>query len=401
MATFAFITMPSPSYIYPSLPVVQELVDQGETVCYYATEPFRQLIEATGATFYSYESRIDEISEAARKAGKPAGLPVHTLEESLFVIPQILERVRAAQPDCIIYEPLCATGRLLARILQIPAVSYRTIIMFTPQLTRIFEENAAKNPAGIQLFSESMQRICALYGVQPFSLSSLFTHEEPLNIVTFPRAFQFEGDSFDERFQFVGPTLAPRQTQSDFPFEELEDQKVLYISQGTIYNDRPDFYKMCFDAFRDTPWRVVLSIGKAIDQKQLGPIPGNFIVRPEVPQLEILKYARVCITHGGPYTLMEAFAAGVPVVVTPRPISDIIVNARRVAELELGAVLWPEALSAETLRQAVVRVSTDPGYTARVLQMKDEIERAGGYKRVVTLLQEYVRADARQSVNRG
>src|SRR5205085_811010 len=162
-----------------------------------------------------------------------------------------------------------------------------------------------------------------------------------------------------------------------FPFEELEDQPVVYITQGTVYNDRPDFFNLCFAAFADTPWKVVISIGTNVDQQKLQPIPGNFIVRTYLPQLEVLNYASVCVYHGSMTTTMEAFAQGTPVVVIPQAIADEKVNALRIAELGLGIQLDEVSLTPELLRNAVAHVINDPRYDAHVQKMQEEIQASG------------------------
>lgn len=391
MAKFVFINIPSRSHINPTLPLVQELVSRGEEVIYYLTDTFKQPVEATGATFRRYESRIDQINNAARNAGKPVGLPMYMLDESLFVIPQLLEEIRAEQPDCIVYDTMCLTGRLIAEILHIPAVNHRMIFIFTQQLTQLFRTNASQDPAGLQAFQASMNTLCNVYGVLPFHIGSIFTHEEALNIVTIPRAFQINGDSYGESYCFTGPAIASRNEQTDLPLDELKQHPVIYISQGTVYNDRPDFFNHCFAAFASTPWKVVMSIGNNIDRDKLDPIPDNFLVRTYLPQLEVLQHTDICITHGGMTTIMEALAYGVPLIVAPLPVSDIAVNARRVEELGLGIMLEQAALSAESLRDAASRISHDPGFYARAIQMQEEIHKAGGYTRGADILQKYAR----------
>ncbi|MDQ2902654.1 MAG: glycosyl transferase [Chloroflexota bacterium] len=391
MAKFVFINIPSQSHINPTLPLVQELVARGEEVTYYLTDTFRHTIEATGATFRPYESKIEHINNAARNAGKPIGLPMYMLDESLFVIPQIVESIRTEQPDCLVYDTLCLTGRLIAEILHIPAVHHCMILLFNKKLSQLFQAKMSQDSAAMETFQASMSKLCALYNVQPFNIESIFTHQEALNIVTIPRAFQVDGDAFGEQYRFVGPAIAPRKEDIEFPFELLEEQPVIYISLGTVFNDRPDFFNLCFTAFAGTPWKVVMSIGNTVDQKKLDPIPGNFVVRTYVPQLEVLKYTRICVTHGGMTTIMEALAQAVPLVVTPLPVSDIAVNARRVAELGLGVMLSQEALTAESLRDAVSRISDDPAFNARTLQMQNEIRNAGGYTRTADMLQEFVK----------
>ncbi len=395
MAKFVFINIPSRSHINPTLPIVQELVARGEEVIYYLTELFRAEVEATGATFRGYETKIEQINKAAFSSGKPVGLPMYMADESLYVIPQILEEIRAAQPDCIVYDTMCLSGRLIAEILHVPAVNFRMIFAFNKRLAEIFQRNALQDPAGLEAFQATMNTLCSLYHVQPFHIGSIFTHEEPLNLVTIPRAFQIDGDSFGEKYRFVGPALAPRKEQVEFPFDQIEDQPVVYITQGTVYNDRPHFFNLCFTALADTPWKVVISIGTNVDQKKLLPVPGNFLVRTYLPQVEILKRARVCVYHGSMTTTMEALSQGTPVVVIPQNIADERVNAMRIEELGLGIRLDEAALTPEGLRDAISLVSDNPTYYARVQKMQEEIEKAGGYIRAADILQEYVKLPVR------
>ena len=391
MAKLVFINIPSTSHIHPTLPIVQELVARGHEVIYYLTERFRPMVEATGATFRSFETNIEQINKAAFESGKPVGLPMYMLDESLFVIPQILENIRSEQPDCIVYDTMCLSGRLIAEILHIPAVNFRMIFVFNKRLSDIFRANASQDPAGLEAFQASMRRLCAQYPVQPFHIGSIFTHEEPLNLVTIPRAFQVNGDTFGERYCFVGPSIAPRKETIDFPFEQIENQPVIYITQGTVYNERPDFFNLCFAAFADTPWRVVISIGNTIDQKKLHKVPANFLVRAYVPQLDVLKYASVCVYHGSMTTTMEAIAQGTPLLAIPQNIADEQVNARRVEELGLGVMLDEETLTPEVLRNAVMHISNDPTYYTRVQEMQEEMRNAGGYIRAANILQDYAK----------
>src|SRR5262249_10273098 len=128
------------------------------------------------------------------------------------------------------------------------------------------------------------------------------------NIVFMPRAFHPFGDTFDERFLFVGPSIKERPAAGDFPLEELDrgTGPILFISLGTVFNNWPEFFDMCFEAFAGTPWRVVLSTGERVDAEVLARAPSNFLARRHVPQLEVLKRAKAFVTHGGMNSTMEA-----------------------------------------------------------------------------------------------
>src|ERR1700736_1067692 len=63
--------------------------------------------------------------------------------------------------------------------------------------------------------------------------------------------------------------------------------------------------------------QLVLSIGNLLCRDQIGAVPNNAIVVNHAPQLELLKKASVCITHGGFNTVLEALTQGVPQIAIP------------------------------------------------------------------------------------
>lgn len=119
-----------------------------------------------------------------------------------------------------------------------------------------------------------------------------------------------------------------------------------------------DFYKLCFAAFAETKYTVILSVGRQTDLLDLGDIPANFIVQSYVPQLEILQRAKLFVTHGGMNSTSEGLYYGVPLIVLPQS-ADQPYLARRVAELGAGIHLNPEGLTAGDLREAAERVFKD------------------------------------------
>ena len=61
MAKYVFLNMPARGHVNPTLAVAQELVRRGQAVSYYLTEEFRDVVEATGAVFQPYESKLREM----------------------------------------------------------------------------------------------------------------------------------------------------------------------------------------------------------------------------------------------------------------------------------------------------------------------------------------------------
>lgn len=395
MATYAFFNIPAYGHVNPTLAIVQELVRRGHKVSYYLTEDFRDVVQATGAIFQPYESKIKEmraVSPAANGTGKPLQVgPTFIFEDKQFVPPQIIDRVRAEQPDVIVYDFMCTWARPVLDEIDAAAVITKPTYASNEHFNLM-----ARMREGLQNMpgaSEMRQRMIALMTAQdkpsehPMNnLVSVFSHAEELNIIFIPKEFQPEGETFDERFLFVGPSIAPRHEGSDFPFDQLKsDRPLLYISLGSVFNNRPEFYKQCFAAFADQPWQVLLSIGKHVDPGTLGQQPDNFLLSPYAPQLDILPRTRLFITHAGTNSVMESMYFGVPMILFPQQ-PEQQMHAQRVVDLGLGVMLDTENVTASMLREAVETVTNDETYRERAQRMQQSVRLSGGYQRAADAL---------------
>jgi MGT family glycosyltransferase len=197
-----------------------------------------------------------------------------------------------------------------------------------------------------------------------------------LNVVFIPREFQPAADTFDERFRFVGPSPGRRESGPGW-LPAADGRPVLFISLGTAFNERPEFFRMCLQAFGDGVWQVAMAVGDRVDAGTLGPLPANVEVRPYFPQLAVLRRAAVFVSHAGMNSTMEALYDAVPLVTVPQ-MPEQEANARRVEELGLGRRLDPLALTPERLRAAVDEVTADEGIRANLAAMRTSIRGAGG-----------------------
>jgi MGT family glycosyltransferase len=243
--------------------------------------------------------------------------------------------------------------------------------------------------AVLRSLPDEVTYLAATYHLPFADVPSLVRGEEKLVVVCIPRSFQSLGDTYDDRFRFVGPTFHPdRDTSLPFPREQLGGRPLLYISLGTLYNNRADFYNACLEAFADTSWRVIISLGERVDRGLLRPIPDNCTVSDHVPQLEVLARADAFLSHGGMNGTMESVYFGVPLVVLPHT-REQEATAGRLVELGLGLQLDETTTTAEQLREAVERVSSELSFRERAWAMQRELRDAGGYRRAAGLLQDF------------
>jgi MGT family glycosyltransferase len=388
---YILANVPGFGHVNPTLAVVEELVTRGEEVIYYVPEGFKDAVEAVGATFRPYELDLSNMAPPAMgQGGQMPGfqmqnaLPFRMIKESQRILPQVLEQLRQERPDAILYDPMCLWARIAAQVLHIPAIQLRPSYAVNEhvKLFPMGPGNGARGPVPppfMQQIRQDIATLCEQYELPPFDLQDIFGHAEPLNIVFLPRAFQPAGETFDERFVFVGPSIRPRHEKSTFPLEKLEGGPVLYISMGTVFNNQLEFFKGCVEVFGGTEQKVVLSYGKRIQPAELGPLPANFIAAAYTPQLEVLAHTDVFVTHGGMNSTMESLYYGVPMVVLPQMVEQQM-TARRVSELGLGVMLESSSDSAQKLREAIERVRQDVSFRARAQEMQRAIQQTGGYR---------------------
>jgi MGT family glycosyltransferase len=154
-------------------------------------------------------------------------------------------------------------------------------------------------------------------------------------------------------------------------------------------NDRPEFFRMCLEAFAATPWQVAMAIGDRIGVSELGEIPDNVEVRAFFPQLDVLRHSDVFLSHTGMNSTMEALYFAVPLVAFPlQPEQEA--NARRVEDLGLGRRLPVEALSPALIRTVISEVSDDEEIRRNLRTISQRVREAGGATAAADAIEHYL-----------
>lgn len=379
MTHIAFVNIPAHGHVNPTLGVVQELVKHGARVSYALPEGFAEAARQAGAEPKPYHSQF-EIPRTFTFPPDPkdvATMPMKLLDEAVHVLPQLEQLYGDDRPDVVCYDFMATAGQLFAEKARIPAVklcpSYAANETFS--LAKRFFSLDLNDPQ-LRAYGERLMNVLKDNGLAAASPLEYMTRIEAFNIVFMPRAFQYEGASFDERFLFVGPCLRPAALDGAWE-APANDRPTLLISLGTVFNNWPEFFQICAQAFANAPWNVVMAIGSNVDPTSLGDMPPNFDVRPHVPQLSVLPKAQAFITHGGMNSTMEGLYHDVPLVVIPQ-MTEQQATALRVNELELGRYLPRPEVTVETLRRALADIVEDQTIAANVQRMGKDIRAAGG-----------------------
>jgi len=386
MTTIALVNVPARGHINPTLPIVRELVARGHALHYFVASKCRGIVEGVGASFHALP-HIERIGAGAAGPPAPPGdrelalLPFVMACQSTEVVPQLVETIRSLGAQCLVYNTLSLWARLAGEFLRLPTVGFRPFhaprsprAVTGPFATESLAQLADAAERALAQLAQAFERL-------PPSLDSLVSQSENPTLIFMPREFAFEAESFDERFLFVGPSL-PEVPPEPWPFESTPDgaRRRAYVSLGTLRNDDPAFYRLCFSAFEPGAWEVVMSVGERVDLTALAPFPANFLVAPSVRQIAVLPHADVFVTHGGLNSVMESLYFGVPMVVIPS-IGEQRLTGSRIGALGLGVALEREAVTRERLRDSASRVARNASVLARIAPMRDRVRAAGGYLR--------------------
>lgn len=366
--------MPAPGHVNPSVPIAARLVNQGDEVVYYSTDRFREQIERAGAEFRAYPiGTLDaEDIAAATRSGSALRVVVRILRATETLLPFLRSELSITPADAVAFDSNALWGRMAATGAGLPRISLMTTFLLgTADLGGLTAREwlgfVRSSVADLPSVLAARRRLVRRFGKELYPPRPTLPMRGDLTIFPIPRELQPENPLLDESCLFVGPTADPA-TRAEVVDGELGAHlegagPVVLVSLGTLHQGSEEFFRACFRALADLPARVVIAVGSDLDPARLGPPPANTLVRASVPQLAVLRRAAVFVTHGGMNSALEGLAAGVPLVVVPQQVEQLIIGrtvAERGAAVVLRQHLSNRAVPPAELRAAVERALTDP-----------------------------------------
>ena len=378
MKRVAVFCIPAHGHTNPMLAVVRELVARGDEVRFYSFDEFRGKIERTGAAFVSCDQYLPELSAKEEKNLKKVSTTEMTIQDIRITAAMdafLQGEFTAFRPDVVYTDSVCFWGKLNAWKYDVPMVVSTSTFAFN-QMSSTYMKNTPGEMTGLILglpkVSRELNRLKA-YGYKVKGLFSLIRSDNQTDSVVYTsKRFQPYPESFSDHYLFAGPSL-----MTDTKPDKNHDRPLVYISLGTVINDRPDFYAKCIEAFRGENMDVILSCGKSVDLSGLGKLPENIRAFDTVNQLDVLSKADVFITHCGMNSVSESLYMAAPMVLYPQTNEQEAV-ARRVRELGAGIDLKDD--SADGIRNTVKMILQNPAYRKAAQECCDDFRHCPGIK---------------------
>ena len=361
MKRIAFFCIPAHGHTNPMLPVAAELVRRGNTVRFYSFNEFKNKIEASGAEFISCDSYLPKLTKKEETELKNVSITEMTIQgirTTLAMDMFLHNEFLSFKPDVVYTDSVCFWGKLNAWKHGVPMVVSTSTFAFN-QMSSQYMKNSPKELAdmifGLPKISKELKKLKP-YGYHVRSALSLVQSDNNTDSIVYTsRRFQPYAESFSNHYAFVGPSVFSK----DQPDKE-KLRPLVYISLGTVINDRPDFYSRCIEALKDQDADILISCGNVIDIEALGVLPDNVKVYPYVDQPGILSRADVFITHCGMNSVSESLYMAAPLVLYPQT-SEQRAVARRTVEIGAGLMLTDD--SANGIRLAVQEILKNNDYS--------------------------------------
>ncbi len=361
VATIVFFCIPAQGHTNPTLGVVRELTARGHRVRYYSYEPLREKIEAAGAEFVScddYDMERRLTPKEAVRLGKDLAFSTKTLVDTTLALDEkVCRDMEALKPECIVADSMAVWGKAVALKLGIPFVCSTTTFAFNRHSARIMKQGPGELLRMLLSMPKIQKDIRRLQerGYPVKSVLDIIQNDENTHTVVYTsREFQPCAETFSDRYAFVGPSIRP----AGEGLPKLR-QKRIYLSMGTVNNDMLPLYRQFLEAFRESPYEVILSVGDLVPLSAFGDLPEHIRVFPRVDQIAVLQQTDVFFSHCGMNSASESLYFGVPLAMLPKTPEQGAV-AERISQL--GAGLRLTRTDPQSLRQAAEVLLADPQY---------------------------------------
>jgi UDP:flavonoid glycosyltransferase YjiC (YdhE family) len=288
------------------------------------------------------------VEESARLVARE----VFATADPLAAFPSLVAAIESFSPDVVLHE----TGEFAAVLAcEATGVPVGRIAINTASAERWFAEIAA----------EPVDALRAALGLDRDPSGARILTGPGLTI--FPAALEDPATAHAlERFRECRPAVWPLPD-----WWPGDDRPLVYLTFGSVTGSTgfyPGVVREAIDQLATLDVRVLLTIGRSADARELGTLPDGVHLESWLPQAEVMPHAAAMVCHGGGGTVRIGLAGGVPMAVLPL-FADQPLNAAAVARSGAGLALdGPGQIAA-----AVEELLRDPAYRARAARIGGEI----------------------------
>jgi zeaxanthin glucosyltransferase len=408
---FGVLSFTGTGHLNPLIALAQQLKDRGHKVTFFEKPKIENRVLQAGLEFFPVgrnrpsSKRRPEVNDPSiwSELSKLRSNLKRIISDVEMFLREIHPALVQTGVEVLIINEIALTGPTLAQMLSLPYFIISTSVPHnfgwkvysrfsrTSDLTSWFSlEDALLEISALRMrgpIRHALDRYRRQAGFGPVrEISKVFP--ALAQITQLPQFLDFPRRTLPANFYYTGPFVngAARPT-IEFPWDRLDGRPVIYTSFGTTRNIKPDVFHLVAEACLKFDLQLVISLGGRFDPEMFPDLKGNPLVVRYAPQLEILKIARIVITHGGPNTVFEALMEGKPMIAIPMA-HDQPAVAARLARLKLAEVLPVKSLSAKQLCLALEKLLNGSSYHDAAMEAQLKIRSSRGLERAVEVIEE-------------
>lgn len=387
MAKLLFVVPPLTGHINPLLAVAEELQLAGHHIAWAGEEEVLAQHLTDDVQIFSLPSILSEELEEQTK--RVRGLDSIRFFYEAFCLPlaaicvEPLEAiVNHYKPDLLVCDHQMLAGALVAKKLNIKWVSTMStsasILQPPDMLTEWLLERLISLQGGAGLQPQPGRMDFSPYACLVFSSQALIG--EDAELIPAP-------------YHFVGPVISQNRRSIDFPWHQLQkDKKKILITLGTVSWDRNlKFYQVMQEALADEDVQVVMVAPESLRET----LPANFILCEKVPQLELLPFMDLVVSHAGHNTVCETLIEGIPMVLAPIR-DDQPVVARQVVNTGAGKTIRYGKITVNTAKKVISDVMNTLSYKQNAMRLSQELKKLQGAPHARAVIDDVLVRDSEQ-----
>ncbi|HMG07322.1 MAG TPA: nucleotide disphospho-sugar-binding domain-containing protein [Mucilaginibacter sp.] len=389
MAKFVFVVPPLTGHINPTLSMGAVLLQRGHRVGWITLDQSlaSKLPEGGELLHINYDESDQQKQDSERYLDIITKKIVYGIDSIKFLYEEVLiplnrhsyqgiaNLLDQFEPDLVITDHQMFAGAIAAvnkNLLYATSVTAPAAIKVMDELPKVHEWEVNQIVA--------LQQEFGIDNASSIACSSLLT------MVLTSQLF-FGEMELPTHYHFTGPVINRRSVKLTFDWYRLQASngpKIL-VSIGTTFDHehKKSFFAKVIEAFGNEELTVVVVSDPALFDQW----PTNFIVKTQVPQLELLPHLDAVVCHGGHNTVCETLLNGLPMVVIPIAYDQSHV-AGRVVRTGAGLRLNFNRFKASHLKDAVNEILQNPDYKANAGLLKQSFLDAGGTETAADLLEQ-------------
>ena len=387
----AVLTSPLPGHLNPTQVLARALNARGWRVTVVHVGAARRFVTEPGLGFAALPGAADEQFNAFLDTLiEPTG-PVRlnrmirataTMTDGLLEhAPAVLERIGATAVLADAVEP---AGPLIAQRLGLPcAVTITGLPLLgeadvpPPFLGWRYRDDRwgrFRNRGGYAVTDLLMRPITRVLAARRRAWGLALDAAPRVQVAQCPQTLDFPRRALPLTFRYGTPWRS--EVGDDVALPE-DGRPLVFCSLGTLQGARRDLFAMMAQACADIGARAVIGHGGRLLRAEEAALPGDPLVRAFWPQAPVLRRCSAAVLHGGFNSVLDALAAGVPIVALPIGFEQPA-TAARIARIGAGRVLSPRWLSTGRLAGALRAVIEQPGYARAARWLAAEIAAGTG-----------------------